>query len=441
MTNRKHGTLRELRVPNPREMLDQEWPRTPGKARYEETRLRYNLAGGTPPGDNPDDAAFRALWDTQTYQNEASRILYERALHERSAQDWTLNLLDLASTGTTRDAMGIGVELTLQQQGGTGTRPARLFSRFPKHPDWMGMCNALAHVRGKHAAIFEATNSAHTIGVVIVTAENHLEDEEWDPDREGALPTQEIRMLHDLLMEHGASSCRWIPSTGFKKDDDHLIEERDWAQQTRLTSEPEEGVPRTAVVSVETMNDWPCTPGRKRNRAANRLSDQLQMGIITPAEADPNTLEDVHALNLIRQGNMFQNSIIGEFITRTNGHLTDQQFLETVLELTERADRDDTIGFASQFNQGSQQGFVFAELLRDPTWLGMNPVLPTVEGNLISIRESKTKPGQPGVVLGFIMAPGMRITDQPEGEFPEGTARLLRNVLRWHQAKAIHWRQ
>ena len=435
MPNRQPGSMRALNVPSPDEMLEEAWPRTPGRARYEEAQRRYNLASGSLPGENPDDAAFRALWNTQTYQNEASRMLYERAQYEETTRDWTLNLMDLASSGTTRDAIGIGVELTMDGPEGPGSRPVRLFGRFPKHPDWMGMCNALAHVQGKHAEIFESLTSEHAVGTVIVTNTDNWDD----PDREDDPPTQEIRMLRDLLIHHGASSCRWVPMTGFQQDENNLIEQKDWKTQTRIDVEPEDGRPTEAAVSIETMNDWPCTPGRTRSRAANRMKDRLQMGIITPDEADPQTLADVAALNLISSGTSFQTTIVEEFIARTQGDVSTRDFFGIVIELASRADRENTIGFASQFNQGSHQGVVFAELPRDPTWMGMNPVLPTVEGNLVSIRQSTLRPGEPGVVLSFIIGPDLQIPEQPEEAFPEGAATLLKNVLQWHGARVIHW--
>ena len=89
-------------------------------------------------------------------------------------------------------------------------------------------------------------------------------------------------------------------------------------------------------------------------------------------------------------------------------------------------------------SDGKKENRVIFKLLRDPEWIGYNPMLPMVKGLNITISESREMLGRPGIISAEPAEDGF-----PPGTtqmFPLGEGNQLAAILRWHEAKEVRWR-
>ena len=76
-------------------------------------------------------------------------------------------------------------------------------------------------------------------------------------------------------------------------------------------------------------------------------------------------------------------------------------------------------------------------LLRHPEWMGLNRIMPLMEGMKVMVFESHHLAGRPGLILAetkwdeFERASG--------GEMPPGEPAFLGRILEWHGASEVRW--
>ena len=76
-------------------------------------------------------------------------------------------------------------------------------------------------------------------------------------------------------------------------------------------------------------------------------------------------------------------------------------------------------------------------LLRHPEWMGLNRIMPLMEGMKVMVFESRHLAGRPGLILAetewdeFEQASG--------GEMPPGEPAFLGRILEWHGADEVRW--
>ena len=112
-------------------------------------------------------------------------------------------------------------------------------------------------------------------------------------------------------------------------------------------------------------------------------------------------------------------------------------------ELTQVAWQQDTAftigGILSRVDSDPEkEERIIFKLLRDPEWMGYNPILPWMKGLNVTISESREMPGSPGIASAEPAEDGFPPGTTPM--FPIGEGKLLASIMKWHEANEVRWR-
>ena len=201
-----------------------------------------------------------------------------------------------------------------------------------------------------------------------------------------------------------------------------------------MTNQPQPQEQHTEEISFSEIGGWPATIGNRRlTKALNHLEHH---GDTDPE--DPQLAEDISMLML-----MFATHLYPTTLDHRLDNLPDDlsSRMAELISIARAIESDQTFGGLMLATHDHNPDFlelraVFA-LLRHPHWMGASTYLPHLKGLTITVFESHTRPGKPGI---FVAAP---FNDcQPslnDNGFPPGEPELLRIIVMWHQAAACHW--
>ena len=193
------------------------------------------------------------------------------------------------------------------------------------------------------------------------------------------------------------------------------------------------------VGDYDEMAGWPGTisPSRLR-RALAAIRDR-----VTQDELDPETNADVTGMVHAHAANMF--SSLREEDDDPPGTGTEAQGQETALQSWERTvararglDTPYSIGGVIVWKRGDREDSAVFQLLRNPQWMGLNRILPEMAGMKITMFDSRTLPGRPGIVVAESSWDSWQRSSR-KNAVPEGEAAFLRDILSWHGGSEFNW--
>ena len=191
---------------------------------------------------------------------------------------------------------------------------------------------------------------------------------------------------------------------------------------------------RSPVSDYREMTGWPGTIPAKRLRLATQA---IQQKDLEELQQDDQLRQDTMDLVRAHNVNMFssQSEPAGEKEDGAAGSIRNWE--ATVLRARQQ-DSQETIGGVLVWKQGETEDRLVFELSRHPEWLGLNRVLPYMEGMRVVAIESQVMPDRTGLIL----AQNAWDNDMDQGfpEMPGGEdAEVLERVLRWHGAVDVRW--
>ena len=200
------------------EML--EWPGTPGRARMlrafrileERTGKTMQTPGIESPGPGEDDGLgapdrgpdwAEIIHDNGQFCQDATLTFAELITRGRYPEEVYTHMAQAAAAGCSADSIGLAVGYA--PAGPDAMIDVFVFSRMPRHPDWMGLLQVLPLLRGQDVVVMESPEGGDVPGVAF-TARLDRGDGYPLP-----FPPGQARLLETVLRHHGASPV-WVPS-------------------------------------------------------------------------------------------------------------------------------------------------------------------------------------------------------------------------------------
>ena len=216
------------------------WPRVPSWERLEAAWKRQKPAGDTgdretdsrdpeeqnPEEQNPEDeqgrrdaAALLRIRETLEIEEQALLRIKRRIEAQRQGPECLTpkeTVTAIVWEEDTEDTIGALLASTDPTQE---LMMSYRVSRVLRDPDWMGFCRILPHIRESHATLLESPHSPGRPGLLLSfmnTPEPGETPDGWDEDGTSLedFPPGEARMLRELALWHGATSCRWSAAQG-----------------------------------------------------------------------------------------------------------------------------------------------------------------------------------------------------------------------------------
>lgn len=181
---------------------------------------------------------------------------------------------------------------------------------------------------------------------------------------------------------------------------------------------------RSPVRDYTEMAGWPGTipPGRLR-----AVMDAI-MARTPPDRLKQQTREDMIQLVQSHEANM----VSSQPLPGNGGGSR-----EELVEIARSHDTELTIGGIILWKgERSDERSIF-RLMRDPEWMGLNRILPLMEGMSVMILESRALPRCPGLVL--VQTEWDEAERAGGRDVPEGPPEQAARVIRWHGAREVRW--
>ena len=185
---------------------------------------------------------------------------------------------------------------------------------------------------------------------------------------------------------------------------------------------------------LEKVMTWPNTPGIESFNRAMEAHDQLY-------QAEPSThkqleMEDfilAEQFDLHLNTEKFRHYAVEKFTQMLPDHSKDMQIPLTIRIAMEGTSQD-TIGMVTIKRKPDGYGsYIFTQLLKHPSWMGVDASLPSLQGLRAVVFQSYIK-DQPSVVLA--MDPNT-LQANSAAPFPSGHSSILRDMLAWHGAEPV----
>jgi hypothetical protein len=207
--------------PGPRtitpEML--EWPGTPGRTRMlqafrlleERTGKAMRTPGIKPLGPGEDDGQgapdrgpdwAEMIHDNGEFCQEATLAFAKLITTGGYPESVHTHMARTAASGCTADSIGLG--LSYAPAGPDASIDVFVFSKMPRHPDWMGLLQVLPLVRGQDVVVIESPEGG--VPGAAFTARLDRRDSYLLP-----FPPGQARLLEEVLRHHGARPV-WVRS-------------------------------------------------------------------------------------------------------------------------------------------------------------------------------------------------------------------------------------
>ena len=185
---------------------------------------------------------------------------------------------------------------------------------------------------------------------------------------------------------------------------------------------------------LEDVMNWPNTPGLQAFNRAMQAHDQLYQA--EPQHHKQLQLEDfalAEQFDLHLSTEDFRHYAAEKFTEMLPENPQDMQIPLTI-RIAMEGTSEDTIGMVTIKRKPNGYGaYIFTQLLKHPSWMGVDASLPGLHGLRAVVFQSKIK-DQPSVVLA--MDPNT-LQANSAAPFPLGQPTILRDLLAWHGAEPI----
>lgn len=153
---------------------------------------------------------------------------------------------------------------------------------------------------------------------------------------------------------------------------------------------------------------------------------------------DPQLAEDTRMLLLALTTNYYPNTIDQQL-----RDLPDEPYeqFQALMQLAKDVESHLIFGgalfeAATQHQELLEAKHIFA-LPRHPQWMGASTYLPSLRGASLTVFESHTYRGRPGMFMAMPATHPHPLDN--DTTFPEGEPELLRDIALWHGAASCHW--
>lgn len=191
---------------------------------------------------------------------------------------------------------------------------------------------------------------------------------------------------------------------------------------------------QVSYYDLEDVMNWPNTPGLQSFNRAMKAHDQLYQA--EPQHHKHLQLEDfalAEQFDLHLDTDDFRHYATAKFTRMLPENPVDMQIPLTI-RIAMEGTSVDTIGMVTIKRKPNGYGaYIFTQLLKHPSWMGLDASLPGLNGLRAVVFQSKIK-DQPSVVLA--MDPNT-LEANLATPFPPGQPTILRDLLAWHGAEPV----
>ena len=352
---------------------------------------------------------------------------------------------------------------------------------LPRHPAWMGVSRPLCLIKGLEALVFEDLNKPGIPKTVIACTKAD------SPPLKGTpipFPPGQPTTLRDLLTWHGATPT-WFEASRAETDPHQpppppttkpplhpsdnpagppgilpSVQPKPKSKRSPRFRSPKPMLPdHYTPEQIEDMMAWPNTPGLDAFAWASEEYDSL----ITNYECCPGPLETQIPFDQFSEGRHFLQIVYEEgeiieaehnftaLLKKPRGRSIPELALAAMnefvydecipiclalpMETTEpnpQHRKGASISFPKRLRT-QQTDIGFAQLSRNPRWMGFSQALPSLRSLTALVIQD---PANPTIPRAVVACPSRSIqhTAPKARNFPDGTPRVLKDLLTWHGA-------
>ena len=444
-------------------------PNTPGHERYIEAARKhyewehqnnmYKQQGSPNYTDNipSEEKEFEEFTDLEHYDNILCTKLWEEEIQSEFIEDVRYEpqralqiIMALAHEGSSDSTIGVALCDYTPTIGEDETRVS--FTRISRHPDWMGMSPIFDAMHGFTGFVFQEPQSNNPAFVILT---NNLPGEKKHR-KANTFPNGQPTVLKELLNRMDAKAV-WTTWNGdYDQHPDIPIQGKPVTVSSFNGGDLYDKFPyilfqylmildpyQAQTVPLKNYNEminWPHTPTEKRYRDAydafvsyfHQHSDQETEELEDKALSEYTDLHHYMELCNTELWNEKAEFLIAMEYQREEETLT----IQSIMNVAARGDTEATIGLAhydptQRTHRDPISHLKFTRLSRHPDWMGMCPVLSSLETFQALVFQ---KPGTQEPSFVIIAPKAEKPTHQPAQPppFPEGQATALKEILSFH---------